>query len=303
MCGWEIMDSGAYLGQEHVKRVWYTMGRRMDKHGNMIDTSPKVGEMSNTNTDRAFLLLMLTISSPLIEISEDGTHAWGQWHIFGPHTNRVFDPETKTKTDTAFWIAGKYDNEFVKENGEWKIPKLRPICRLRTPYHKGLLGMPGLPPHSVPYYPPDEAPPSPPLTRTRARTRQVGSPPIPTLPLLRRLGTDMKTLLKNCALRSGVRTDILVEDGLIAGIGSFATADQVYDMTGYAAVLPGFIDAHMHLITGNIPYEDTFLRLGRRRAYHPARSGRRRRYAHPPHREVHRLPRQGRRGSRNAPSA
>ena len=70
----------------------------------------------------------------------------------------------------------------------------------------------------------------------------------------------MKTLLKNCALRSGVRTDILVEDGLIAGIGSFATADQVYDMTGYAAVLPGFIDAHMHLITGNVPYEDTFLR-------------------------------------------
>lgn len=70
----------------------------------------------------------------------------------------------------------------------------------------------------------------------------------------------MKTLLKNCALHSGERADILVEDGLIAGIGSFATADQVYDMTGYAAVLPGFIDAHMHLITGNIPYEDTFLR-------------------------------------------
>ena len=124
----EIMDSGAYLGQEHVKRVWYTMGRRMDKHGNMIDTTPKVGEMSNTNTDRAFLLLMLTISSPMIEISEDGNHAWGQWHIFGPHTNRVFDPETKMKKDTAFWIAGKYDNEFVKENGEWKILKLRPIC-------------------------------------------------------------------------------------------------------------------------------------------------------------------------------
>lgn len=154
----EIMDSGAYLGQEHVKRVWYTMSRRMDKHGNMIDTSPKVGEMSNTNTDRAFLLLMLTISSPLIEISEDGTHAWGQWHIFGPHTNRVFDPETKTKTDTAFWIAGKYDNEFVKENGEWKILKLRPICWLRTPYHKDFLECPDCRRTPSPYYPPDEAP-------------------------------------------------------------------------------------------------------------------------------------------------
>ena len=139
-----------------VERVWYTMGRRMDKHGNMIDTTPKVGEMSNTNTDRAFLLLMLTISSPMIEISEDGTHAWGQWHIFGPHTNRVFDPESKTKKDTAFWIAGKYDNEFVKENGEWKILKLRPICWLRTPYHKDFLECPDCRRTPSPYYPPDE---------------------------------------------------------------------------------------------------------------------------------------------------
>ena len=79
----------------------------------------------------------------MIEISENGTHAWGQWNIFGPHTNRVFAPETKTKKDTAFWIAGKYDNEFVKENGEWKILKLRPICWLRTPYHKDFLECPG----------------------------------------------------------------------------------------------------------------------------------------------------------------
>lgn len=154
----EIMDSGAYKGQEHVKRVWYTMGRRMDIHGNLIDTSPKVGDMSNTNTDRAFLLLMLTISSPMIEISEDGTHAWGQWHIFGPHTNRVFDPESKTKKDTAFWIAGKYDNEFVKENGEWKILKLHPICWLRTPYHKDFLECPDCRRTPSPYYPPDEPP-------------------------------------------------------------------------------------------------------------------------------------------------
>ncbi len=153
----EIMDSGAYLGQEHVKRVWYTMGRRMDSAGNMV-TASSAGQMSNTNTDRAFLLLMLTISSPMIEISEDGTHAWGQWHIFGPHTNRVFDPETSTKKDTAFWIAGKYDNEFVKEDGQWKILKLRPICWLRTPYHKSFLECPDCRRTPSPYYPPDEAP-------------------------------------------------------------------------------------------------------------------------------------------------
>jgi hypothetical protein len=152
----EIMDSGAYLGQEHVKRVWDTMARRVDVNGNPV--SAAAGQMSNTNTDRAFLLLMLTISSPMIEVSEDGTHAWGQWHIFGPHTNRVFDPEVKMKKDTAFWIAGKYDNEFVKEDGEWKILKLHPICWLRTPYHKDFLECPDCRRTPSPYYPPDEPP-------------------------------------------------------------------------------------------------------------------------------------------------
>lgn len=92
----EIMDSGAYRGQSHVKRVWDTMARRVDVNGNPV-TPSQAGQLSNTNTDRAFLLLMLTISSPMIEVSEDGTHAWGQWHIFGPHTNRVFDRRPKPR--------------------------------------------------------------------------------------------------------------------------------------------------------------------------------------------------------------
>lgn len=90
------MDSGAYRGQSHVKRVWDTMARRVDVNGNPV-TPSQAGQLSNTNTDRAFLLLMLTISSPMIEVSEDGTHAWGQWHIFGPHTNRVFDRRPKPR--------------------------------------------------------------------------------------------------------------------------------------------------------------------------------------------------------------
>jgi len=150
----EIMDSGAYIGQEHVKRAWYTMAGLVDKDGN---PAPKQsGGMSNTNTDRAFLLLMLTISTPLIEVAEDRTCAWGQWHLFGPHSNRVFNPETSTKKDTAFWIAGKYDNEFVMENGEWKFKKLRPICWLRTPYNKSWLEVADCRRTPTPYWPPDE---------------------------------------------------------------------------------------------------------------------------------------------------
>lgn len=70
----------------------------------------------------------------------------------------------------------------------------------------------------------------------------------------------MKTLLKNAKIHGGSTADILVEDGIIAGIGSYETADEIIDMSGYAAVLPGVIDAHMHIVTGDIEYNDRALK-------------------------------------------
>lgn len=70
----------------------------------------------------------------------------------------------------------------------------------------------------------------------------------------------MKTLLKNASIYGGQTADIMVEDGIITGISSFDTADRVYDMVGYASVLPGVIDAHMHIVTGDIEYNDRALR-------------------------------------------
>lgn len=70
----------------------------------------------------------------------------------------------------------------------------------------------------------------------------------------------MKILLKNCAIYGQETADILVEDGVIIGIGSFDTADEIHDMSGYAHVLPGFIDAHIHIVTGAIEYNDVSLK-------------------------------------------
>lgn len=149
----EIMDSGAYIGQEHVKRALYTMAGKLDRDGKPAE---KAAELANTNTDRAALFLMLTISSPYIAVDKAGEHAWGQWHIFGPHTNKVFDSEIMAKRDTAFWIAGKYDNEYVKENGRWKLLKLRPICWIRSPFDEGWLRNPDCRRTPAPFWPPDE---------------------------------------------------------------------------------------------------------------------------------------------------
>ena len=70
----------------------------------------------------------------------------------------------------------------------------------------------------------------------------------------------MKILLKNAKIYGGDTADILVEEGKIIGIGSYETADEIHDMSGYAAVLPGVIDAHMHIVTGDIQYNDRALR-------------------------------------------
>ena len=70
----------------------------------------------------------------------------------------------------------------------------------------------------------------------------------------------MKILLKNAGIYGADTADILVEDGVITGIGSFDAADEIRDLSGYAAVLPGVIDAHMHIVTGDIEYNDRALR-------------------------------------------
>ena len=70
----------------------------------------------------------------------------------------------------------------------------------------------------------------------------------------------MKILLKNANIYGSGRTDILVENGIITGIGSFDAADKIYDMSGFSAVLPGVIDAHMHIVTGDVEYNDRALK-------------------------------------------
>lgn len=75
----------------------------------------------------------------------------------------------------------------------------------------------------------------------------------------------MKTLLKNCVICDAkqweVPADILVADGLIAEIAPAldCEADEVIDLAG-AKVLPGVIDAHVHLVTGPIEYNDVSLK-------------------------------------------
>ena len=56
-----------------------------------------------------------------------------------------------------------------------------------------------------------------------------------------------------------VQADILVENGVIIDIGRNLTGDENVDLQGRTA-LPGFIDAHIHLVSGGEPFDDSSLK-------------------------------------------
>jgi len=74
------------------------------------------------------------IFMPLIEVK--GDKAKGTWYLFGPFT--ALRPEGKV----AVWIQGKYENEYVKVDGEWKFSHIRFTPSLYSPYEDGWVKTP-----------------------------------------------------------------------------------------------------------------------------------------------------------------
>jgi hypothetical protein len=66
--------------------------------------------------------------NPVIDV--DGGTASGTWYFFGPFTMR--------EDNRAVWQAARYHEQYVKENGEWKILRLTVRGpRMSADYHKG----------------------------------------------------------------------------------------------------------------------------------------------------------------------
>jgi hypothetical protein len=112
----EIEDSGVYEGFEGVTRFWTTVfnQKRMVSAG--------------------LLGLHMTVN-PLIEINKKGTQAKGIWHSHGFFSTGGVNPK-------QFLCLGKYDMEYVKEDGEWKILKFAYRLTFMCPYEKGWLDEP-----------------------------------------------------------------------------------------------------------------------------------------------------------------
>jgi hypothetical protein len=65
---------------------------------------------------------------PIVTVAADGKSAKGRWRFLA---------EVGRWQKMQLWGAGTYENEYVKENGVWKIKTLHAYFRMYTPYADG----------------------------------------------------------------------------------------------------------------------------------------------------------------------
>lgn len=114
----EVDDSGVLEGIEGVKKFFCELtGDR--------DTIP------------GWLQQHMTVN-PVIEINKDRTKAKGVWHSPGL-LSRIHNGKL-----TPCWVWGKYDMEYVKEDGIWKFWHFAFRLTFHTPYDKGWVEEPNI---------------------------------------------------------------------------------------------------------------------------------------------------------------
>jgi hypothetical protein len=111
----ELEDAGVYEGLDSVTRFWTTV---------FTDKLPP-----------GHLAVHMTVN-PVIEISPDRARAKGLWHSHGYCSLPV------EGTLKQFLCLGKYDMEYVKEDGAWKILKFAYRQAFMCPYTEGWVDEP-----------------------------------------------------------------------------------------------------------------------------------------------------------------
>lgn len=97
----------------------------------------------------AEFLHMTMPSAAIVTVDPDGLHAKGRFFAFG-----VVSMPGEGGAQ-AFWSAGEFEDEFIKENGVWKIWKLHYNRTFFTPYEEGWVKEPEFVPACVEKKKPD----------------------------------------------------------------------------------------------------------------------------------------------------
>ena len=121
----EITECGIFEGPEKVRLYIEGIQRYMD------DPTDKRGWMAMQN-----------LANPAVVVSPDGKRALGHWDILSPMAMQAASYPGDERRLTAFWFCGRYANEFVRIDGEWKILKLRLISFFKSPLEQGWIKQP-----------------------------------------------------------------------------------------------------------------------------------------------------------------
>ncbi len=107
----EIGPSGVYAGKDSIRRYLVSLsgGRQGPIEGELYDH---------------FQL------QPIVTVADDGLTAKGRWRLF-------LMTGTSGSGSGGNWGEGVYENEYVKENGVWKIRKLQWFANFVAPYEGG----------------------------------------------------------------------------------------------------------------------------------------------------------------------
>jgi hypothetical protein len=107
----EIGPSGVYVGQDSIRKYLYSLSNGQQ--------GPIEGVLYNH--------MQL---QPIVSLSADGQNAEGRWQAL------ILTGESGAGSG-GNWGEGPYENEYVKQNGVWKISKLHWYATFMAPYEGG----------------------------------------------------------------------------------------------------------------------------------------------------------------------
>ena len=125
----EINDSGLYTGYEAVKNSF-----------NFADHYTAYGGLKKVPGE--FLHILIPLSG-IVDLAPDGKRAKGRWYGFGLIAQR------RAGKLQSIISCGIWENQYIKEDGIWKILKLRWATIIASPLDEGWVKTPylGNPPH------------------------------------------------------------------------------------------------------------------------------------------------------------
>lgn len=121
--GEAIFLSGIYRGHEGVARLYQTWFQQLFTQGR---PGPEYG----------FLLDHFQMQD-IITVAADGQTAKGRFRCLlagGTHSSREYQPEG---LPAQFYEAGVYENDYVREDGVWKIKRLDYMVQWQADYERG----------------------------------------------------------------------------------------------------------------------------------------------------------------------